>query len=337
MLAPLPTWSSNSHLSWCLEHEYLTEKRRTIVILSIGIDVAKKKLDVCDGTKGFTIDNNDRTIREAFKGYSQDSRIIMEATGKYHRLPHDVLHELGFKVMVINPYQSRHFAKAMNIVCKTDSVDAKVLSLFGKSVEFEQSEPERKNQAQMRDLSRHLEDLKQMKTELDLRHREADGFILLSLREVMDSLLNQIEKTESQLKEISSSDDQISRTKRLLTTIPGIGETTAIMLCSFLKELGQVSSKEIGALTGLAPMNNDSGTFKGKRRIRGGRHEIRRALYMPVLGAATRHNPRLKAFYNRMIDNGKPKKVALIACARKLIVWANAMVRKNQTWQEVIA
>lgn len=302
--------------------------------LSIGIDVSKKKLDIFDGKRAFTIENDDKAIRNAFKGYALDSRIIMEATGKYHRLAHAVLHDMGFKVMVINPYQSRNFAKAMNILCKTDGVDAKVLSLFGKSVEFKESKPERANQALMRDLSRHLEDLKRMKTELELRLREADGFILASLKEVKDSLLSQIARTESQLKEISSSDDQISKSKGFLTTIPGIGETTAIMLCSLLKELGHVSPKEIGALTGLAPMNNESGTFKGKRRIRGGRHEIRCALYMPVLGAATRHNPRLMALYKRMVQNGKPKKVALTACARKLIVWANAMLANNQPWQE---
>src|SRR5437867_673749 len=98
--------------------------------LSIGIDVAKKKLDVFDGKRAFTVDNDEKAIREAFEGYPLESQIIMEATGKYHRLTHFVLHEMGFKVMVINPFQSRHFAKAMNIQCKTDGVDAKVLSRF---------------------------------------------------------------------------------------------------------------------------------------------------------------------------------------------------------------
>jgi len=173
MLVPLLTWSSISDLSWCLKHEYLTERKTTFMSLSIGIDVAKNKLDIFDGKRAFTIDNEDKAIRKAFAGYALDGRIIMEATGKYHRLPHAVLHDMGFAVMVINPYQSRNFAKAMNILCKTDGVDAKVLSHFGNSMEFTQSKPERKNQAMMRDLSRHLEDLKRMRTELELRVREA--------------------------------------------------------------------------------------------------------------------------------------------------------------------
>jgi len=305
--------------------------------LSIGIDVAKKKLDIFDGERAFTIDNDEKAITKAFEGYPRDSRIVIEATGKYHRLTHSVLHEMGFKVMVINPFQSRHYAKAMNIQCKTDGVDAKVLSRYGNGVEFKESVPESANQAQMRELSRHLDDLKQMKTELELRIRESERFILASLECVRESLLKQIEETETRLKEISSSDDDMRRNRDLLTTMPGVGETTAIMLCSYLKELGKVSKTEISALTGLAPMNNDSGTFRGKRRIRGGRHEVRRALYMPVLGAATRHNPRLMALYKRLIEAGKPKKVALTACSRKLVVWANAMLANNQTWQEANA
>lgn len=305
--------------------------------LSIGIDVAKAKLDVFDGKRAFVIVNDEKCIRKAFQAYSLDSRIIIEATGKYHRLTHNVLHQMGFKVMVINPYQSRNFAKAMNIMCKTDGVDARVLSRFGDGVEFKETIPESESQATMRDLSRHLDDLKQMKTELELRIREADNFILASLQSVRDNLSKQIEETEKRLKEISSSDDEMRRNRDLLTTMPGVGETTAIMLCSYLKELGKVSQREISALTGLAPVNNDSGTFRGKRRIRGGRHEVRRALYMPVLGAATRHNPRLMALYKRLVEAGKPKKVALTACSRKLVVWANAMLANNQSWQEVLA
>ena len=303
--------------------------------LSIGIDVAKAKLDIFDGTKSFSIGNDDNSIREAFKDYSSDCKIVLEATGKYHRLAHKILHEKGFKVMVIDPYQGRNFAKAMKIVCKTDKVDASVLSLFCGTMRFKETVPQTAIQIEMRELSRHLDDLKKAKSEIERRLEEADGFIEKSLLGIIRNFEKEIEKTESQLRERASKDEEISRNVELLQSMPGIGETTAVMLCSLVNELGKISSKEIASLAGLAPMNNDSGTFKGKRRIKGGRHDVRRNLYMPVLGAATKHNPRLKVIYTRLVDAGKPKKVALTACSRKVLVWANAIITKQTPWEKV--
>jgi len=302
--------------------------------LSIGIDVAKAKLDIFDGNRSFIIGNDEKSIREAFKGYCSDSKIVLEATGKYHRLAHRVLHSLGFKVMVIDPYQGRNFAKAMKITCKTDKVDAAVLSRFGETMKFTETIPSTEIQAEMRELSRHLDDLKRVKSEVEARRDEADGFIDKSLLSVIKSLEKEIKKTESQLKEVVSKSDELSKNVSLLQTMPGIGSATAIMLCSLVSELGKTSPKEIASLTGLAPMNNDSGTFRGKRRIKGGRHDVRRSLYMPVLGAATIHNPRLNIIYTRLVDAGKPKKVALTACARKVVVWANAILTQQQPWKE---
>lgn len=119
-------------------------------------------------------------------------------------------------------------------------------------------------------------------------------------------------------------------------SIPGIGEPTAITLLSYLRELGEASKREIAALSGLAPMNNESGSYTGKRRIRGGRHDVRTALYMPILGAATKHNKRLKELYNRLVGSGKLKKVALTACMRKLVVWANAIITSQKPWDETL-
>jgi transposase len=241
---------------------------------------------------------------------------------------------MGLKVMVIDPYQGRNFAKAMKITCKTDKVDAGVLSRFGETMMFKESIPSTETQVEMRELSRHLDDLKRVKSEIVARRDWADGFIDKSLLSVIKNLEKQIKKTESQLKERALKSEELSKNVSLLQTVPGIGETTAIMLLSLVNELGKTSSKEIASLTGLAPMNNDSGTFKGKRRIKGGRHDVRRSLYMPVLGAATIHNPRLNIIYTRLVDAGKPKKVALTACARKIVVWANAIITKQQPWKE---
>lgn len=302
--------------------------------ISIGIDVAKLKLDIWVGGKNITIPNEEKEIQKAFENHDKDAKIVMEATGIYHRLAHHTLHKMGFKVMVINPYQSRHFAKAMNVLCKTDAVDAKILSLFAEKMDFTQTVPANDEQVLLQDLSRHLDDLNQIKLSLDARLKQADDFIHDSLCKAIRTLAEQIVETEKKLEEIINKDTKLKQKCELLETIPGVGRKTAIFFISGLKEMGIVNSKQIAALCGVAPVNNDSGGFQGKRRIRGGRFDIRKHLYMPVLGAATRHNAKLKAIYTRLIEAGKPAKVALTACMRKLVIWANAILASGKPWEE---
>lgn len=306
--------------------------------LNIGIDVAKIKLDVFDGTRSITISNDKMSIISSFENYCRlNSRIVLESTGKYHRLAHRTLYEMGFKVMIIDPYQGRNFARAMRIQCKTDKVDAKVLSLYAKAMDFKESIPETPSMSELKELSKHLFDLKTFVGDMRRRQRESGGFISSSFDTLIEAAESEITATESELEGKVKADAELERKVELLKSIPGIGKATAIMLSSQLQELGNATSQQIAALAGLAPMNNDSGTMQGKRRIRGGRREVRSALYMPVLGAATRNNARLKEIYTRLVASGKPKKVALIACARKLLIWANAVVAKNTSWQEKIA
>jgi len=302
--------------------------------LSIGLDISKDKVDYYfNGTYG-QIKNNKADIIACFKEISKDHCVVMEATGKYHRIAQRALEQMGFQVMIINPYQSKHFAKALNLLCKTDQVDAKMLSLFGEKMIFKPTVPPTEAQQMMQDLSRHLDDLKKIKVGLELRKKESTGFIESSLQNTMNTLQQEIKETEIELKNIAEQDVELKKKLNLLISIPGVAQTTAISLLSYLKELGSLSKREISALSGLAPVNNDSGLFKGTRRIRGGRHDVRSSLYMPCLGAATQHNQRLKYFYQKLIDSGKPKKVALTACMRKLVVWANAILASNTPWEE---
>lgn len=307
------------------------------MILSIGIDVAKSKLDIFMEGKQESVSNDKRSIKKYFRTLDKGSRIVLEATGKYHRLAHEVLVEMGFPVMVINPYQSRYFARALNIICKTDAVDARVLSLYGERMPFKATEPLAKRELEMQELSRHLDDLKKIKKDLSSRKRESTGFVAKSLDKPIKALDDEIRKTEEALKGTVKEDDKMQSKVELLESIPGVGTTTAIMLLSYLRELGSVSKTEISALAGLAPMNNDSGVMRGKRSIQRGRKDVRCGLYMPVVGAATMHNARLKAFYERLSAKGKPKKVVLTACMRKLVVWANAILESNQPWVESYA
>lgn len=299
--------------------------------ISIGLDISKEKID-CFWKKHEQISNDAESIKQHFDKFDRSLRIIMEATGKYHRIAHQVLEQLGFQVMVINPYQSKHFAKSLNLICKTDKVDAKMLALFGEKMNFKPTKCSSELQGKIQDLSRHLDDLKRLYHATDMRLQESDGFIKKSLTKVINCLNKQIEATENQLKSLIKEDEALSKKLQCLISIPGVGETTAIYLLSYLKELGHVSKREIAALAGLAPINNESGKFRGKRHIKGGRHDIRAHLYMPILGAATRHNPVLKTFYDRLVAAGKPKKVALTACMRKFIVWVNAMLKSGQEW-----
>lgn len=302
----------------------------------IGIDVAKDKLDLFDGKEFSQVGNDEKSIKDYFSSLSVDAyRIVMEATGKHHWLLHRLLTSMGFEVMVINPFRGRNFARSLNVNCKTDKVDAKLLSLYGEKMEFKATACMDETQMSLQELSRYLDDLKKTKKDLAGRRREARlKFIEDSVGKAIESIEKEIEAVEKKLNETVDNNAEIREIVTLLVSIPGIGRLTALVLISLLKELGQVNKKEVAALAGLAPYNNDSGVFKGKRRIKGGRYDIRSHLYFPAMGAATRHNPRLKAFYDHLVAKGKPKKVALTACMRKLLVWANAMIAQKVSWNE---
>lgn len=306
---------------------------RNSTMIAIGIDIAKSKIDICMNNKFTTLSNNEQALRQLFEPIERDEvQIVMEATGRYHRLAHRILDSLGFEVMVINPYQSRYFAKSMNIFCKTDKVDAKVLSQYAQRMDFVKTSVPTKTEEALQDLVRHLDDLKNMLIQQENRLEDADGIVLKSLQRVISLINNEIKKTTKAIEDLIKSNEKLKIRCDLLISIPGIGKATAATLLGLVRELGNLSNKEITALAGLAPMNCDSGTFKGKKRIQKGRHDVRRLLYMPIIGAATQHNPVLKIFYQKLIAAGKPAKVALVACMRKLIVFANALLKKGQKW-----
>lgn len=306
------------------------------MILSIGIDVAKYKLDVFTNNTVVTINNDESSIKAFFEKLDKTKKVVMEATGKYHRLCHTLLSKIGFSVMVINPYQSRHFVRAMNVICKTDAVDAKILAMYADKMNFKDMKPAQDNEVALQELSQHLSDLQKIKLDLESRRREANEVTKDSLSNVIDTVDNEIKEIEKALQKTVKNDVIFKEKFDLLCTIPGVGPATAIILLSYLKELGTLNKREIAALAGLAPVNNDSGTHKGKRAIKGGRHHLRSSLFMPVLGAATKHNKKLNEFYTGLVNRGKPKKQALTACMRKLVIWANAVLATKQPWDDTV-
>lgn len=308
-------------------------KNRNKIMLPVGIDIAKKKIDVWMNDKLTSLQNEEKAVGKFFKSISRkDVKIVMEATGRYHRLAHRVLDNLGYEVMVINPFQSRHFAKSMGVLCKTDKVDAKVLSEYAQRMNFKKTPVLSKNEQELQNLVRYLDDLKGVLEQYQQRLEYAEGATLRSLKRLIESTKNEIKKITQLIEKLINHDEGLRQRSDILTSIPGVGKATAAVLIGLVRELGNISNREAAALTGLAPMNFESGRFAGKRRIQMGRHDVRRFLYMPIVGAATTHNSALKKLYQRLRDAGKPVKVALTACMRKLIIFANALLKKGVKW-----
>lgn len=302
--------------------------------ISVGLDIAKDKIDYYFAGEHGQLANTAEAIKSFFSELECTYRVVMESTGKYHRLPHRILEGLGIEVMVVTPFQSKHFSRALNLLCKTDKVDAKMLSLFGEKMTFKVTSCDTLYQEQLQELFRHRDDMKGIAHGLKMRLKESEGFVAESLSEALATVDKTIKASEIELKQLIAKNEETNDKCNLLCSIPGIGNLTAMVLLCLLKELGCVTKNEVAALAGVAPINNDSGTFTGRRRIQGGRHDVRAHLYMPILGSVTKHNPRLREVYERLVASGKPKKVALTACMRKMIVWANAILTSGEPWNE---
>jgi transposase len=304
---------------------------------SVGIDVAKASLEIAVGERGEMrafANTPDDLLRIATWLKSLAPRIIVvEATGKYEQALVAALAAADLPVVVVNPRQVRDFAKALGILAKTDALDARVLARFGADVR-----PEIRPLAD--DETRQLQELLARRAQLIIMHTaESNRLAMATAKPVRKSVRSTIEFIERQLEKI---DDEFGERlqaspvwkakENLLKSVPGVGEQTARTLIAALPELGTCSRQKIGVLVGVAPLNDDSGTIRKQRIVRGGRSVVRRVLYMAAL-VGVRYNPLLKAHYEKLVAAGKKKKVALVACMHKLLTVLNAMVRKNQPWK----
>ncbi len=303
----------------------------------VGIDVSKLQLDVHvlpDG-QGWSVANDEIGHAELAKklGDIKPELVVLEATGGYQT---QVVAELalhGIQVAVVNPRQVRDYAKAIGRLAKTDSIDASVLASFAQNV---RPEPRPLPDDQTVELHAMVDRRRQL---IDTRTAETNRLGTCRVVRVRKNLEKTIKWLNSCIKDVDNDIDKLVRRapmwrerEELLTSPIGVGKTTARILLTALPELGKLNRRQIAALVGLAPFNNDSGKMRGKRSIRGGRADVRSALYMATF-TAIQHNPRIVVAYQRLIDAGKPHKVALIACARKLLTILNAMMRTNKPWQ----
>jgi len=306
------------------------------VLRVIGVDVAKEWLDVAS-SESTTIERLPHTaagIAQVLQRAQQwaAERITVEATGGWETPLVAALADAGLPVVVVNPRQVRAYARAVGRLAKTDRLDARVLCDFTRAVQ-PPLRPLKDEQAAL--LSALLARRQQL---LGMRTAEKNrlalgvvGQVGKNLREHIKWLDRHLRDTDRELQKLIEASPVWQATVDLLTSAPGVGSTTARVLIGQLPELGRLNRKQIVALAGLAPYNRDSGTQRGQRTVWGGRQTVRTALYMATL-SAVRSNPPIRDFYTRLKANGKPSKVALTACMRRLLTILNAMVRDQRPW-----
>lgn len=308
--------------------------------LHIGIDVSKDKLDIAFGPQGpVEACGNEAPAHEALAARLRGAPpqlIVLEATGGYEFDVASTLQLAGLPVLVVNPRQARDFARGMGLLAKTDAIDARALARFAEVL------------ARRTDL--HLKPLPDAELQhlqaLVLRRRQLVGMLVaerqrlsISHKAARKSIEAMVGAIKQQLRDLEAQlarhlQQHHAELDRLLRTVSGIGPTTSATMIAELPELGLIPRRQISALVGVAPLNRDSGQQRGRRSTWGGRVAVRRALYMATL-SAVRFNPILHAYYGQLLLRGKPKKVALVACMRKLLTILNAMARDQQPFLAV--
>jgi transposase len=302
----------------------------------VGIDVSMAKLDVVttDDHRYRVYAYNDQGMQQLAKDLAaiHPQRVVMEATGGIERRVAVHLVQQGLPVAVVNPRQVRDYAKAFNRLAKTDKIDAQIIADFAVTVQPRLFEIPDKNRQKIQALVTRRRQVQHMITQENNRiSRVEDRQVRTMIQQVTRLYEKQLAKINEQIQCLIADDQQMQQRAAMIQSVPGLGPVVTGVLLAELPELGRLNRQQVAKLVGVAPVNRDSGTMRGKRTTGGGRHTIRNPLFMAAMVAA-RFNPKIKAFYQRLVNNGKPKMVALVACMRKLMVILNTMIRNNQTW-----
>jgi transposase len=314
----------------------------SVTSVVVGIDVAKAHVDVA--VLGAELEaqrfDNEAEAHSALAAALKPlgvGLVVLEATGGYEAALACALQAASLPVAVVNPRQARDFAKSMGRLAKTDSIDARMLAEFASTLvrrddlaSFIRPLADEQQQALAAMVTRRRQLLSMLLAERQ-RLQLAIALVRPSIETMIQAIRKQLDDVESQM--VTHVQTHYAELDKRLRSASGIGPVASATLIAELPELGKLNRREIAALVGVAPMANDSGTSRGRRRIQGGRFQIRRVLYMAALTAA-RHNPAIKAFYDRLLAAGKLPKVALVACMRKLLTTLNVMVRTNTPWNK---
>jgi len=303
----------------------------------VGIDVSKRCLDVALPERIDRISNDAAGIAAVAERLSKAAPelVVLEATGGYETSLVLALQSNGVPVAVVNPRQARDFARAQGRLAKTDAIDARVLARFAEAMRpapLPPIDPSREALASLVSRRRQLVDA----LIAERNHLEhAAPAIATWIDRHIAMLRDQLAQVDAAIAATVEADHALAHRHAILISVQGIGPATAAVLLAELPELGRIEHKQLAALIGVAPVNHDSGQFRGQRHIAGGRASVRCALYMATL-SAVRHNTSLQAFYQRLRQNGKPAKVALVAAMRKLASILNAVVRDDRPWQPTL-
>jgi transposase len=307
----------------------------------VGIDVSSNRLDVAcqrgEDFESWEVAYTKAGIEELEERLSEREAdlVVLEATGGYEWAVASHLAVRGEKVCVVNPRQVRDFARSHQILAKTDKIDAKVLALFGERVRPEPRALKNVEQKGLEALVARRRQLQDMLSAERNRLRFATAAVRRSITKHIRYLEKELDRADGELKSAIESSPLWRAQDQLLKSVPGIGDVCSATLLAQLPELGKLRGREIAALVGVAPFNRDSGKLRGRRVTWGGRRKLRCALYMATI-TAVRYKQPLRLFYERLLTQGKPKKVALIACMRKLVVTLNAIVRDQVPWSPEI-
>jgi transposase len=302
-----------------------------------GIDVAKDKVDVCIRSlslkRTFASTAEDRRELAAWLRRNKVGKAVMEASGGYESEWAKALRVARIEVRIVDPKRVRSFAQSAGRLAKNDTIDAEMIAWFAETFNQARGQAYDATREQLHQMVHARQALKDMQSKLTSQGEHAVPAAVQRMHaRISKSIAVELVKIEAAISALIQATPHFAELAEIIESVPGLARTTSAALIAAMPELGHANNKIVAALLGVAPYDDDSGKRRGERHIKGGRRRTRNVFYMASLGAATQHNPVLKAFYDRLVAKGKEKKVALIACMRKLICILNIMIERRQKW-----
>ncbi len=303
--------------------------------INVGVDTGKTQLDIYIRPLDiyFTVSNDEKGINKAIKEIKKHkpTRIVIEATGRLEQAFIIACANEKLPFVVANPVRIKKFAGSVGQLAKTDKLDAKLIAYYSEAIKPKLSTLKPETLRKMSDLLSRRCQLMEIRTMEKNRLQILPKSLESTINPMLTVINNQLTKIDNKMVKLIEQCEEYQIKNDIIQSVPGVGNVVAFSLLSNMSELGYITNKEAAALVGVAPINRESGIYKGKRMIRGGRHQIRTAMFMSMM-SAMQCNPVFKATYQRLVAAGKPKKIAIIACVRKMIVILNSMVRDGVYW-----
>lgn len=306
-------------------------------LVVVGIDVAKDKVDACirslSQRQTFPSSAEGRRKLIAWLRKHKVGRAAMEASGGYERDWAKALREASIEVRIVDPKRVRNFARSAGRLAKNDAIDAEMIAWFAETFTDAPSQTCDAARDKLVQIVKARQGLLELQTSLQNKGEHAAPEVVQNMQaRLLKKIVLEVAKLEAAIAALIKATPHLAELVEIIESVPGLGKITSAGLVAAMPELGQVSNNIVAALLGVAPYDDDSGQRRGDRHIKGGRRKVRNLFYMACLGASTRHNPVLKAFYGRLIAKGKEPKVALTACMRKLICILNTMIARREKW-----